>query len=83
MDKKNEFDWFDKPQNIKRLWIFLYVFCGLAVVSEFFFAAPGHFGFDGFFGFYALLGFVACACLILISKVLGFFLKAKEGYYDD
>ncbi len=83
MKKKKEFDYFDKPENIRKLWIMLYAVCGLLVVPDFFTHRHPHFGFDGFFGFYALLGFVACAALILISKVLGLVLKAKEDYYDD
>ncbi len=60
----------------------LYVVCGLTVVPDFFIEHEGHFGFDGFFGFYAVLGFVSCAILILISKLLGIFLKVEEDYYD-
>ena len=83
MKKKKEFDYFDKPENIKKLWIMLYVVCGLLVVPDFFIHRHPHFGFDGFFGFYALLGFVSCAALILFSKVVGLVLKAREDYYDD
>ena len=31
---------------------------------------------------YAILGFISCAVLILFSKLVGLFLKAKENYYD-
>jgi len=33
-------------------------------------------------GFYSILGFISCAVLILVSKVLGIFLKVEEDYYD-
>jgi hypothetical protein len=83
MKNNKKFDFFDKPENIKKLWIMLYALCGLLVVSDFFTHRHPHFGFDGFFGFYALLGFVSCAALILFSKLVGLVLKVKEDYYDN
>jgi hypothetical protein len=82
MKQKKEFDWFDKPENKRTLWICLYAFCGLLVIPDFFTHRHVHFGYDGFLGFYALLGFVSCAALILFSKLVALFLKAKEDYYD-
>ena len=83
MKKKKEFDYFDKPENIRKLWIMLYAVCGLLVVPDFFIHRHPHFGFDGFIGFYALFGFVSCAILILFAKVAGWVLKVREDYYDD
>ncbi len=82
MSEKKEFDFFDRPSVIKKLWIMLYVVCGLTVVCDFFIDRHGHFGFDSYFGFYAVLGFISCAVLILVSKLLGIFLKVDEDYYD-
>ena len=82
MNEKKEFDWFDRPESIKKMWIMLYVICGLLVVPDFFTHRHSYFGFDGFFGFFALLGFVSCAALILFSKLVGIVLKVKEDYYD-
>lgn len=82
MKPKKEFDYFDRPENIKKLWILLYAACALTVVLELFMHKHPHFGFDGFFAFHAILGFVSCAILILFSKVIGLVLKVKEDYYD-
>ena len=82
MNQKKEFDYFDRPENIRKLWIMLYVICGLLVVPDFFTHTHTYFGFDGFVGFYALLGFVSCAALILFSKLVALVLKEKEDYYD-
>ena len=82
MKQEKEFDWFDKPESHKKLWIILYVVCGLLVVPDLFTNRHPHFGFDGFLGFYALLGFVSCAILILFSKLVALVLKVKEDYYD-
>lgn len=82
MKQKKEFDYFDRPETIKKLWIMLYAICGLLVVADFFTHRHPHFGFDGFIGFYALLGFVSCSVLILFSKLVALALKTKEDYYD-
>jgi len=83
MKQKKEFDFFDKPKNIRKLWIMLYLVCGLLIIPDLFTHPHSYFGFDIFFGFYALLGFVSCAVLILFSKLLGLMLKVKEDYYDQ
>lgn len=83
MKQKKEFNFFDKPKNIRKLWIMLYLVCGLLIIPDLFTHPHAYFGFDSFFGFYALLGFVSCAVLILFSKLLGLVLKVKEGYYDQ
>lgn len=82
MNQKKEFDYFDRPENIKKLWIMLYVVCGLLVIPDLFTHRHAYFGFDDFFGFYALIGFSTCAVLILFSKLVGLVLKVKENYYD-
>ena len=82
MSSKKEFDYFDRPQVRRTLWILLFVFCGLSVIPDLFTHRHPHFGFDGFIGFYAIFGFVACAVLILLAKIIGKLLKVKETYYD-
>jgi len=72
----------ENPKVIRKLWIFLYVLCGITIIPDFFIHREPHFIWDGFFGFYALLGFISCAVLILISKLVGLFLKVGEDYYD-
>jgi len=82
MNQKKEFDYFDRPETQKKLWIILYIACGLLIVPDFFTHRHPYFGFDSFFGFYALVGFASCAVLILFSKLIGRVLKVKENYYD-
>jgi hypothetical protein len=82
MKTKKEFDYFDRPQVRRKLWILLWVVCGLMIIPDLFTHRHPHFGFDGFIGFYALFGFVACAVLILLAKLIGRVLKVREDYYD-
>ena len=83
MKSKKEFDYFDRPQVKRKLWILLWGVCGLTIIPDLFTHRHPHFGFDGFIGFYALFGFVACAVLILLAKLIGRVLKVNEDYYDQ
>ncbi|MCP3176246.1 hypothetical protein MJO47_03940 [Desulfuromonas sp. KJ2020] len=80
---KKEFDWFDHPQNIRKLRIGFYAVLVLLVVPDLFLHKHTLFSsVEAWPGFYALFGFIACVAIILISKVLGFVLKRPEDYYD-
>lgn len=83
MGNKKEFDWFDRPETRRKLWVLLYLSCALTVVPDLWGQESEVFGFEGFFGFHALLGFASCAVLIFLSKIIGLFLKVKETYYDE
>lgn len=77
--------YFDRPETKKRLWVLLWGFCIVSVIAEFLLHRHSYFsedGIDGWFGFYAALGFASCLGLILLSKLLGLFLKKDPGYYD-
>jgi hypothetical protein len=82
MESKKEFDWFDGPEIRRRLWIMLYLICALTLLPDLWREESEVFGFEGYFGFHASLGFTSCAVLILVSKIIGLFLKVKETYYD-
>ncbi|RLB41734.1 MAG: hypothetical protein DRH12_07345 [Deltaproteobacteria bacterium] len=82
MNKINNKGFLERPSVIRGLWIFLYACCAATLIPDFFTHREAHFVIDGIFGFHALLGFASCAVLILLSKVLGLFLKVNEDYYD-
>ena len=44
--------------------------------------AHGYFGLDGSFGFNGWYGFATCVGMILVARVLGYFLKRRDSYYD-
>ncbi|MBL4903850.1 MAG: hypothetical protein JKY62_14530 [Desulfocapsa sp.] len=74
--------YFDQPKTKKMLWRLLWAICILSLLLEFFIQRKVHFPQEDFFGFYGLLGFIACSCSILLAKLVGFFLKKGEDYYD-
>ena len=83
MKQKREWDWFDHPQNIRRLRIGFYIVLALTVVPDFFLHKHALFSpVENWPGFYALFGFISCVVIILVSKLLGFWLKRPEDYYD-
>ncbi len=81
-EKEKKSDFLDRPGAIRKLWIMLYVICGLTLVPDFFIDREPHFGIDTYFGFFAFLGFISCIVLILLAKASGVVLKREENYYD-
>ena len=81
----------DQPTVSRKFWIALWLTCGVSVLIEFLVHRHEHFeksdpalaSATNGFGFYVALGFLACSGAILLAKGLGFFLKARENYYDD
>lgn len=83
MKEKKVFDWFDHPRNIRRLRIGFYIVLVLLVIPDFFIHKHALFySVEAWPGFYALFGFVSCVIIIVVSKLLGFWLKRGEDYYD-
>ena len=73
--------WLVRPENIRLMWwIFLGVLAATVLVQA---VVPVHdyFGIDGLFGFQAAYGFLSCVAMVLVAKVLGWWLKRPEDYY--
>jgi len=74
---------FDKPKNIRSLFV---LFCGLLALSlagEFFIHKHVFFEWEEWPGFYAAFGFVAFVALIVVAKyILRPIVQRKEDYYD-
>ena len=78
-----ELRWLDKPANVNKLCIALYIACALAVVGEFFIHKHGYFNFENWFAFHGWFGFLSYCFLIFAAKLLRTIVKRDEGYYDD
>lgn len=79
---KKELTIFDDPKNVKRLIYFFYAILAILLVVEFFIHRHSHFPWEDQPFFFAIYGFVACVLVIFTSKLLRFFLKRNEDYYD-
>lgn len=71
-----------RNKKVKKIaWV---IFVSLLIAVLFFDLLTGNHGTSGFDGsmfFYAWLGFASCAVIILISNLLGVFLKKHLNYY--
>ncbi len=75
--------WLVRRQSIRIMWRVFIAILALTVAAGLFTAHESYFSIDGYFAFNAWFGFLACAALILFAKVLGYFLKRPDSYYDD
>jgi len=80
---KKELKTFDDPKNVRRLIHLFYALLGILLVAEFFIHKHGHFPWEDKPFFFAIYGFVACVGVIFASKVLRYFLKRDEDYYEE
>lgn len=81
--KQREFDFFEKPDNVKILKNIAYASLAIVVVIGFFIKGHGHFPWESIPGFWAVAGFVACVMIVVFSKTIGkIWLEKKEDYYE-
>lgn len=72
-----------RPGTIKISWVVFIAILALTLAAGAFIPIKGYFVADGYFGFFAVFGFGVCVVMLLVSKVLGIFLKRPDSYYDD
>ncbi len=75
--------WLVRESTIRKLWIGGIALLALTVLVEIFIPTKGYFGVDDWPGFGAVFGFVVCLLMVLFAKLLGFFLKRSEDYYEE
>lgn len=80
---KKELSFFDKPKNVKGFFIVFYASMVLLLILDFFVHKHDDFPFEAAHEFYAVYGFVSCISLIFIAKIMRFFIKRKEDYYEE
>ncbi len=75
--------WLARPSTIRLLWWVFAVVLVVSVAVQLMFKVKGYFGVDGWLGFGAVFGFLACLAMVLFAKLLGWFLKRNEDYYQE
>lgn len=73
--------WLARPGTIRLLWLVFIAVLVVSVAVQWIFKVKGYFGLDGWFGFGAVFGFLSCVAMVLVAKVLGWFLKRNEDYF--
>lgn len=79
---KRELKIFDKPKNVKRFLNIFYMSLVMLLIADFFIHKHAEFPWEGAMEFFAAYGFISCVSLIFIAKVLRFFAKRDESYYE-
>lgn len=81
-EPKDKQDFFDKPENIRKILRVFYVICILLVVVDFIVHRHVYHSWENVPAFYAIYGFVGCVILVLIAKLMRKVIMKEEDYYD-
>jgi len=69
---------------VKKLWILFSIVLIATLIAEVYYMHPhAKFEIANTPFFHAIFGFGSCAAIVIVSKVLGIFLKRKEDYYKE
>ena len=79
---KREIKIFDKPKNVKIFLSLFYASLIVLLTIDFFIHKHADFPWEAAPDFFAVYGFVSCVLLIFIAKILRFFIKRNENYYE-
>jgi hypothetical protein len=75
-------DFFEKPENIKRMLRVFYALCVLLCLADVVVHRHTYLSIEKLWGFYPLYGFVGCVVLVIVAKWMRTFLMREENYYE-
>lgn len=79
---KKKLTLFDNPRNVKRFLFVFYTCLIVLLLIDPFIDKHGEFEWENMPGFFAAYGFVSCVLLIFVAKIMRFWIKRDENYYD-
>lgn len=79
---REEPGWFDRPENVSKLWYGLLAACGALFVVGLFTKGGAHYAIERFPGALEVLGFAGFILVVLAAKALRTFVMRDEDYYD-
>ncbi len=79
----SEDSWLTRPATIRKLWWAFGCVLALTVLAQVFIPVKGEFPLESSFGFAAWYGFGCCVLMVLVARVLGWWLKRPENYYTE
>lgn len=74
--------WFDRRENVNKLWYGLLAVCGALTISEFLYEHHPHFDIEKIPEFFEIFGFLAFVLIVFAGKALRHLIMRDEGYYD-
>jgi hypothetical protein len=75
--------WLVRPKNIRLMWWIFLCVLAITVAVQALVEVHDHFEVDGLFGFNAAYGFLTCVAMVIVAKVLGWWLKRPDDYYPQ
>jgi prolipoprotein diacylglyceryltransferase len=74
--------WFDRPENVRKLWYGLLAVAGVLTISEFLYEHHPHFEIENIPEFFEVFGFFAFVFIVFAGKLLRTIIMRDEDYYD-
>lgn len=74
--------WFERKENINKLWYGVIAVAGLLTISEFAYEHHPHFDIEKIPEFFEIFGFIAFVFIVFAGKALRTFIMRDEDYYD-
>lgn len=82
MNEMEKRHWLYRGENLKKIWIGGSVILLLTVIAELLVKLHPYFKIAEIFAFHAIYGLLSCVAMILFARLLGFFIKRRDDYYD-
>jgi hypothetical protein len=83
VDPAKDSHWLTRPGTVRLLWWIFGVVLGLTVLLQLAVPVKGKFALESTFAFGAWYGFGACVAMVLVARVLGWWLKRPDDYYAE
>ena len=79
---KKELTFFDKKENVQRFLKVFFASLVVLLIVDFFIPKHADFYWEEAPGFFAAFGYISCVGLIYLARIIRFFIKRGEDYYD-
>ncbi|MGE3645405.1 MAG: hypothetical protein AB7F96_16275 [Beijerinckiaceae bacterium] len=74
--------WFERKENVKKLWYATIAIAGLLTLSEFAYEHHPHFDIEKIPEFFEIFGFLAFVFIVFAGKALRKLIMRDEDYYE-
>lgn len=74
--------WFDRPENVSKVWYALLLVCGALTISEFLYEHHPHFEIEKIPEFFEIFGFLAFMFIVFCGRLLRSLIMRDEDYYE-
>ena len=79
---REEPGWFERRENVEKLWYALLAVCGALTISDFLYEHHPHFDIEKIPEFFEIFGFTAFVFIVFAGKALRRLVMRDEDYYE-